>query len=144
MKSPRSLLAVLLGLVLGPNPATLAADAPSGTIEGRVYNAVNGTYLNNARATVAHWNLHHPRFPSDLVHLRPLGPRGNLCTQMLISAALRGIVKNCHARKRWNHIDHAYQSVVLEDLREPPNPSQRGIIKNRAKGDNDGGITEGR
>ena len=52
MKSPRTLLAVLLGLVLGPNPSTLAADAPSGTIEGRVYNAVNGTYLNNARATL--------------------------------------------------------------------------------------------
>jgi iron complex outermembrane receptor protein len=52
VKSPRTLLAVLLGLVLGPNPATLAADAPSGTIEGRVYNAVNGTYLNNARATL--------------------------------------------------------------------------------------------
>ncbi|MSU51258.1 MAG: hypothetical protein EXS37_19590 [Opitutus sp.] len=49
---PRSLLAALLGLLLGPNPATLAADAPSGTIEGRVYNTANGNYLNNARATL--------------------------------------------------------------------------------------------
>jgi TonB-dependent receptor len=52
MKPHRTLLTALLSLMLGPNPATLAADVPTGTIEGRIFNVVNGTYLNNARATL--------------------------------------------------------------------------------------------
>ena len=44
---PRLLLAaLLLGLSL---PAVLFAQAGSGTIEGRVLNAGNNRYLNNAR-----------------------------------------------------------------------------------------------
>lgn len=50
MKSPRSFLA-FLGLILGTAPGARAANLPSGTIEGRVYNAASGTYLGNARVS---------------------------------------------------------------------------------------------
>ncbi|WP_414664465.1 TonB-dependent receptor domain-containing protein [Horticoccus sp. 23ND18S-11] len=50
MKPSRPLLAALFGLLIGSASAPLAAEAPTGTIEGRVFNAVNGNYLNNARA----------------------------------------------------------------------------------------------
>ncbi len=49
---PRALLVALLSLIIGPSADTLAADAALGTIEGRVFNAVNGNYLNNARARI--------------------------------------------------------------------------------------------
>lgn len=52
MKYPRLFLSALLGLIIGTSPAAFAADAPSGVIEGRVSNTVNGSYLNNALATV--------------------------------------------------------------------------------------------
>lgn len=52
---PRLLLAaLLLGLSL---PAALFAQAGSGAIEGRVLNAGNNRYLNNARVTVEGTNL---------------------------------------------------------------------------------------
>lgn len=57
MNSPRTLFAVFLGLILGPNSATLAADAPFGTIEGRVQNEYTGRYLGNARVSMKGTNL---------------------------------------------------------------------------------------
>jgi len=54
-KNPFAIIGSFLALALAPSPAAHAADGsplPVGTIEGRVYNAVNGTYLNNARATL--------------------------------------------------------------------------------------------
>ncbi len=52
MKSLRTLLAVILGLVLGLIPSAVAADLPSGAIEGRVFDTSRGEYLENARVTI--------------------------------------------------------------------------------------------
>ena len=52
MKSPRTLFAVILGLIVGPNSATLAADAITGAIEGRVFGASSSSYLERVRVTV--------------------------------------------------------------------------------------------
>jgi len=49
---PRPLLVALLGLIIGSSPGSHAADGPSSTIEGRVYNADSGDYLNNARVSL--------------------------------------------------------------------------------------------
>lgn len=48
-KNPLAVLTALFALVLSP-PAVAAS--PGGVVEGRVYNAVNGANLNNARVTL--------------------------------------------------------------------------------------------
>jgi iron complex outermembrane receptor protein len=50
-KKSRTLLGAWLAFALGVGSAAPAADTPTGTVEGRVYNAVNGDYLNNARVS---------------------------------------------------------------------------------------------
>jgi len=52
MKSPRTLLAAFFSLIIGSHSALNAADAPFGSIDGRVENAAAGTYLGNARLTI--------------------------------------------------------------------------------------------
>lgn len=51
-KNPLGVLGAWLALALGAAPAASAADGPTGMIEGRVFNATSGSYLNNARVTV--------------------------------------------------------------------------------------------
>ncbi|HEY1108555.1 MAG TPA: STN and carboxypeptidase regulatory-like domain-containing protein, partial [Opitutaceae bacterium] len=51
-KNPLGVLGAWLALTLGAAPAASAADGPTGMIEGRVFNATSGSYLNNARVTV--------------------------------------------------------------------------------------------
>jgi TonB-dependent receptor len=54
-RNPLAIVTGWLALVLAPAPVAQAADGsplPVGAIEGRVYNAVNGAYLNNARVSL--------------------------------------------------------------------------------------------
>lgn len=54
-KNPLALVSGWLALLLASAPIAQAADVSAlavGTIEGRVYNAVNGAYLNNARVSL--------------------------------------------------------------------------------------------
>ncbi|MES2693852.1 MAG: carboxypeptidase regulatory-like domain-containing protein, partial [Verrucomicrobiota bacterium] len=51
-KNPLGVFSAMLAFVVGSAPAAQAADAATGMIEGRVFNATSGAYLNNARVTV--------------------------------------------------------------------------------------------
>jgi hypothetical protein len=78
---PRAVLSAWLALILAPPPVGLAADDPAppgGTIEGRVYNAVNGSYLNNARVTLegANREVQTDRFGEFRFDRVPAGPIG--------------------------------------------------------------------
>jgi iron complex outermembrane recepter protein len=75
MKSirPLSVLAAWLAFALGTTPPSRAADAP-GAIEGRIYNARSGEYLEGVRMTVEGTNLETFTDASGYYRLQPVAP----------------------------------------------------------------------
>ncbi|MBI4625935.1 MAG: TonB-dependent receptor [Verrucomicrobia bacterium] len=77
-KNPIALLGTWLAFALGTNLGAPAAEANavSGVIEGRVYNDVNGVYLNSARVTLEGTNqeMQTNSFGEFRFNQVPLGP----------------------------------------------------------------------
>ncbi len=51
-KNPLAVIGAWLALVVAPASTALAADAPTGSIEGRVFNPTAGAYVSNARVSI--------------------------------------------------------------------------------------------